>query len=247
MIVPGDTDGGSVDTDIVFLKANNGKTPIINMLNGDVDDLGVTFTHAISDNMLLKEAAWTEENAVGIYSLGWNFFSNLETFWIEINADGTGLQAGSSDFNADGVLTSDEIFQVPTRWMINSDGNIVIRRMRSRSNFSFCVASSFEPNSSEDCSLLYHEREWDLYQVTEDDVYYMRHVHRFFDTFSFPDERAFWFGFTDNRSWNKVAERPVELPTQKVQGSESQNNSASKSDIEKLIEQELDLENSMRL
>ncbi len=244
LIFPGDGDEGSVDTDIVFLQANS-KTPIINMLNGDVDSSGVAFTHTTSDNMLLREASWTEENAVGIYDLGHIFATNLDYFWVEINADGSGLQAFAVDFNLDGVLTVDEIWEIPTRWMINSDGNVVIRRIRSRSTGNYCEASSFDPVTSEDCSLLFHEREWVLHQVTEDNAYYMRHIHRFFDT-SFLDDRAFLWGITDNRYWNKIAERPVELPVQKVQNNKNRNFSAIKGNIEKLIKIELDLENRMR-
>lgn len=233
------------NTDIVFLKYNDGKMPLVNVQSvGNYED-GSSFTEAVSGIMLLEESSWTSENAVGIYDLGRDFFRSLDYFWVEINSDGTSLQVSGTDYNGDGVFTEDEFFQTPTRWIINAEGNIVVRRYYSRTNFNFCVASQFEPLSSEDCSLLYHEREWDLQQITNDNDYFMRHMQRFFRDRTYPDEgtHVAWFAITDNRSWKRIAERPIELPVAVSKTGLSQ--SIYKHDLDNIIRQEMELEKRM--
>ncbi len=212
LIIQGDEVDGSDDTDIVFLKANDGKTPAMNILNNEKDELDNPFTKAQSGFTLLEEAEWVAEGASGIYKLSFLFDEPLSHFWIELNADGTALQAWSDDLNLDGELTDNEISQNFARWQLNENGNVVVRRLWSSSTFAICDSGSFE--LAGDCDLLFHEREWDLHQITDDGSYYMRQMHRYFQDYNFVGlgNHVLSFASTDNRSFIKVDERPVELP-----------------------------------
>jgi len=225
---------GNKSYDYAFLLENEGKTPYVNVLatEGEKSSAG-------SDNVLLKEVAtWTNETAVGIYDLPWDFFEPLTYFWIEVNADGTALTVSSNDSNSDGVLTDDEFFLAPGLWQIDSNGSLVVRRYRENSlnggSFAYCTPASWEPADSDDC-VLWHERDWDLHQVTTDEKYYMDHIHRFYE-----DAGRGWmqdqtvtghilgYAATDIRYWLKVDERPIAIPgtalTSNVSKSKMHNN-----------------------
>ena len=207
---------GAKTYDYAFLLLNDGETPYVNVL---VEDNGAN--KASSDHAILKAVSWTNENAPGIYDLPWDFFEPLNYFWVEVNADGSALTISTTDFNENGVLESDEVFQMPGMWQINAKGNLVVRRYRQNSlnqTYDFCTPVEWDPADDASC-LLYHEREWNIHQIKETGEYYMNHMHRFFDD----PFRAFLqdqnvaghilaFATSDIRFWKKVGERPVELP-----------------------------------
>ena len=109
------------------------------------------------------------------------------------------------------VITDEEIIQTATRWRLNEEGNMLMRRYLDRSTFRSCDPGQFESSAS---CLLFNEREWDLKHITTDNYHYMRHMHRFYDDAYYPmvGSSVLYSAQTDNRFFIKVDTRPVELP-----------------------------------
>jgi len=248
--------GEGVDADVVFFEQGGDKTPAINFQN----NLG-TGKSSVSYPGFAEEMSWDDTNVLGIFDLGWNFFSSLQYFWIENYADGTGLQISTLDIDSDGELSAEEFFIIPTRWQFNSEGNIVIRRYRYHylsGMFGFCNPGTWETLDDDDCQL-YNEREWDLYHISASGEYSMRHLHRFFLDYSRvetdPTGHLLWWATTDNRSWQKVAERPVAIPDSILLENNSKNTSIvgnkdasnREADIQALVAKEMEIENTNRV
>ncbi|MGB0892870.1 MAG: PKD domain-containing protein [Parashewanella sp.] len=200
-----DKDSNPVTWNYAFLSNSAPYNTNLHQVNSNKNLMGVT-----SDQWLVKEAntEWTATNAVGIYKLPWNFFDATRYFWVEINADGTSKQVSTNDYNNDGELTPNEIEVTPTRWKLNDSGTISIRRYREKVGNGvgpFCQSSSYEPSGVDNC-VLWHEREWDLYAKTGNQ-YHMMHFHNFYHR---GDGKRSGF-YVDNRTWEKVAERPIKI------------------------------------
>ncbi|MCK7597885.1 hypothetical protein M0G74_11440 [Microbulbifer sp. CAU 1566] len=197
--------------ELVFLESGNPKAPKMYLeLTDGAERLSTVAT------AYRKEApAWTAERAVGIYRYPQDFFSPLEPFWFEVNADGTALTVSAWDANGDGELATSELTQMPGYWQINSAGNLVIRRYFSQ-NSGFCEADSWDPAPSDSC-VLYHEREWVLHQEAANESVALRNNHRFFaDPFhdpegEIPDEHILSSALSLDVFYQKVPERPAPL------------------------------------
>jgi len=217
-----DSDGylqitGSDKYEFVFLEADDIKTPKVNVVREDSDG-----KRSITREGLLKEASWEATSLAGIYNWGNVFNDPNYYFWLELNADGTSLTVSGSDSDDSGSVETDEFFQMPGFWQINTDGELVVRRYRYNQGNSmpndYCMAVVWDPADDADC-VLYHERKWDLYQISND-KYHLFHKHRFyFDAWraylTIPDEggHIVYSATTDTRHWIKVNERPHELST----------------------------------
>ena len=154
--------------------------------------------------ILATPMVWQQSTAVGIYTYDNATFSNpLEHFWFELHENGDAETYSSRDQNEDGVLTEDEIYIMYGNWAVNSDGTLVIARVRHQDGY-FTEECRYE--STENCTL-YHERTWRLIGQ-EGNAYGLFHKHDFkftnFDWGFESDEIHY-----DNRTVYKVTSAPV--------------------------------------
>lgn len=167
--------------------------------------------------LLKEEPSWTVLSAPGIYRYPFSFFEPLNHFWFEVNDNGTALTVSTYDMDESGTLEDSEYSVMPGLWLINGGGNMLIRRYRY--NFGgFCMPTIWDPADNDEC-VLYHEREWNLHQISSDDGYWIHHYHRFFydwqrENMSDPtvSGHIFSFGSIDNRPQYKTNMRPVKVP-----------------------------------
>jgi len=199
---------------ITTLDAGDGITPLTSARFEDSSSAS-----ADSGRMLYPQDAWTSENTPGIYALDWDFLGDQnDRFWLEIYADGTGLQVSTFDDNGDGEITEDEIFVAPALWEFADDGSISMRRYISQSDFNFCIPDSFSPSPLDGC-VLYNDRGLVLYaikSVNSETRFHALNIHKFYDldvAFNYPEypERFIEFISSGERYWLKLDERPVNI------------------------------------
>jgi len=177
-------ESAGVSADIAFVSANPGELPRFNML---VRENGVVETWP--GTLMQKEnVAWTSQNAVGYYGWYTNPFSSNNLAWIEVKNDGTFVAVNGYDTDDNGVLTSDEVeLGNPGLWQVNSDGNLAMRKYQENVSTGTqgvtCLPSEFDPVDSANCVLAF-EREWELFQITNSDKYYLvRTVSQYEDAY----------------------------------------------------------------
>ncbi|MCL1039870.1 hypothetical protein L2750_22460 [Shewanella submarina] len=163
-------------------------------------------------------SGWTNEMAPGIYAIPWDFREPLYNFWIEIYANGEALTVSTWDNNEDGVLSNDEFLVMPSLWMINESGKMVVRRYRG-AGYEYCEPLQWETTLADECRL-YNERIWELYDVV-DDEYHINQIHEFYyDPFlledelqDFPADKHILWNVSDNNVYRiKVESRPIPIP-----------------------------------
>jgi hypothetical protein len=207
---------------LTTLNVGDGITPVISARFEDSNSAS-----AESGRMLYPQDAWNSENAPGIYALDWSFlFDRNDRFWLEINADGTGLQVSTSDNNGDGEITGNEISVWPTLWEFAHDGSISMRRYTSKNRrFNRCIPDSFSPPPLDDCSVLFNDRGLALYAIKEvnsETRFHTLNIHKFynlglpFNLPGFPEfpeypERLLQSIYSAERHWLKLDERPINI------------------------------------
>ncbi|AOS96060.1 Chitinase A precursor [Microbulbifer aggregans] len=195
----------------VFLERDDLQTPLTFVITND----GTNERSLIANGYLKEAPAWSADRAVGMYRHPEDFYTPLQPFWFEVNADGSALTVSGWDANGDNQLSSDEFSQMPGLWKINTAGNLVIRRYREL-NGPYCEPAAWDPAQTDSC-LLYHEREWVLHQEIDNDKIGLRHYHRFFyapfrdPLASAPDDHELWFASIFNIYFEKIDERPFPI------------------------------------
>ncbi|MGX5172946.1 PKD domain-containing protein [Aliikangiella sp. IMCC44653] len=208
---------GSNSWDFVILDLDDEGFPLVNVsASGDNE---VSYSGRV---IPFKAENWTENNIVGVYDLGVGFGEPNGYFWIELNSDGTSTTVSTRDLDQNGQLESNEFWIAPGFWQLRFDGVLEVRRYRNNAangnGGGYCTPAVFEPADSDDC-VLYHKREWNLSHISDTNRYYVQQSHRFFDDANrayysgIPPEGhiLYWASFY-NTTWQKVTERPVELP-----------------------------------
>ena len=178
----------------------------------------------ISSYLLERDdsSTWTNENAPGIYNLGWNFDEPLSHFWLELNADKTGKTIIVHDENGNGELDPiTDVKERGSRWDI-VDGKLIIRRYGNSSGINQgqeCSPTGFTPAASDTCQI-WHERQLDLYNIVSkedrEDIMFVQHTHKYHNIFSSVgtgNAPAIYYEATDNRKWLKLENPPIEIPS----------------------------------
>ena len=204
--------------------------------------------------------SWTTSLAPGIYFSAYPEFTD-SYFWVEIYSDGTALTISGFDANLDGILYESEVLKMPGLWNIGPDGKLIVRRYRNNSllggGVGYCTPLEFEPPGDAQC-ILYHERIWELYQITSSNQFKMQNQHRFYEdpfmilrTDQSVQGHILAFADIQNRYWQKMDTRPVDIvPTPvKLEASKAQKPNQEVNlkvdDIQQLIKQDLKLENRL--
>ncbi|QSX37519.1 PKD domain-containing protein [Shewanella sedimentimangrovi] len=210
-------DGGkSLSLDYAMLASTTPMTTNVLMQDGG---------NSVSSGYIFRKdmQRWTADMVPGIYDLGWNMSYPLDYLWLELNADGSALTVFTADFSEDGQLQEGEYYLMPSRWQLNEDGTLSVRRYRHNrdltGNTAYCLPQAWDTDWGDDCQL-YNDRVWDLYQV-DANRHFVRQTSKYFDDFRgsayLPEDyqqfaHIMYQGYLENRIWTKVSERPLTLP-----------------------------------
>ncbi len=117
------------------------------------------------DVMPAEQHQWNEDNVAGIYQYDdeLTLLSPLETYWYELNEDGSvtyfSINNSYGDFPN---IDSRDILESPGLWRL-IDGELVIRRFRYNgavaSKYGTCDSSEWETTLTSEC-IMYMERSW---------------------------------------------------------------------------------------
>ena len=152
--------------------------------------------------ILTAPMAWQTSEVAGIYTYDRASFTDpLQNFWFELHDNGDAETYSSDDNNGDGSVTEDEIFIQYGNWTVNSDGTLVIARVRHQDG-NYTEECRYE---SEIC-LTYHERTWRLIGQ-KGNAYGVFHKHDFrYSNFGWGDDGLYY----DIRTLYEVATPPVQ-------------------------------------
>lgn len=180
-------------------------------------------TQLVDHGYFLKKdvAGWEPNSVPGIYDYGWGNNNPQEFFWLELKADGTADVVKGKDKDTDGVLNFMEYTIDSGKWQINESGHLVIRRYMynmETGRYGKCMPSTWDTLLTDDC-VVFHDRVLNLYQVVGD-RYLTEHTHKNYADFegmsnlgdNLPvDTHVMDYAHSDNRSWIKSSERPIQL------------------------------------
>lgn len=182
----------------------------------------------ISNGPLVKqETAWTTSSVPGIYDFGTSFATPNNYGWVEFNADGTALYVSTVDYNSDGVLTNDEFRLVKGLWQVRNDGSLVVRRYRNPADF--CTSTIWDTAIGDSC-ILNEERVWSPYQQSGDTYVLNLLRYSYFDFWARQSLQTPWTSVVNitkeaeslNRTYTKVATRPIAIPAGVVANAQDQ-------------------------
>lgn len=170
-----------------------------------------------SGYLLKQQSSWTQAMVAGIYDFGVSYQQPMNYGWVEFNADGTALYVSTIDYNSDGNLTNDEFRLVRGLWRVENDGKLYIRRYRNAADF--CTSLVWQTEINDSC-IFNEERIWNLRQIVQDRYFVNLTSHSYFDFFARQSLRTVWINERNvlleaaslNRSYQKVATRPIAIP-----------------------------------
>ncbi|WP_413663786.1 hypothetical protein ACG1BZ_22620 [Microbulbifer sp. CNSA002] len=156
---------------------------------------------------------WEGQEVPGMYyipNLSRPFFTVLEHYWVELNADGSVSTVRGLDLNLDGQFDESEINLTPGLWRLEENGELTIRHYSQGSES--CIPGLWDPDTISECQLA-REYKWDLYRVDGENRFYMKKTLKHFsDISSINGQLSVENAYIYNSKMEKISERPFEVP-----------------------------------
>ena len=124
---------------------------------------------------------WNTGNIPGIYDYEDLAFDDPnDQFWFELHENGNAETFSSGDWDENGTLTADEVTTMYGQWSLDSEGQLVITRVREYTEGDGRYGGYSEACRSADTEgcALYHTRTWKLIGQT-DEQFGLYHKHHF--------------------------------------------------------------------